>query len=182
MTTVEPGASEVLAHAFDRSPRSIAFFASRPAPIITDRFDVFVQLVIAAPMHAPVVELHLGAVLQRHRDELVGAGLGHRGGRVAVEAVQPLALVVVVVAGRVGGGKRSATTPRRGGCRLPWPRRGRTRSATRGTPEQASLRAIWSWGRFGPAIITAEPRSSSSVSENVGSSDSGVWNIPCSRA
>ena len=35
------------------SPRSTAFRASRPAPTITDGFDVFVQLVIAAITTSP---------------------------------------------------------------------------------------------------------------------------------
>src|SRR5918997_2453116 len=48
MTTFEPGASEVFTHGLLRSPRSTAFLASSPAPIITDGFDVFVQDVIAA--------------------------------------------------------------------------------------------------------------------------------------
>src|SRR5688500_16665196 len=48
VTTFDPGASEVLTHGFWARPRSTAFFASRPAPSITDGFDVFVQLVIAA--------------------------------------------------------------------------------------------------------------------------------------
>ena len=44
MTTFEPGASEVLTHGLTFSPRSTAFLASRPAPSITDGFEVFVQL------------------------------------------------------------------------------------------------------------------------------------------
>ena len=48
MTTVEPGASEVFTHGLLSRPRSTAFFASSPAPIITDGFEVLVQLVIAA--------------------------------------------------------------------------------------------------------------------------------------
>jgi hypothetical protein len=48
VTTVDPGASEVLTQGLDSKPRSTAFLASRPAPIITEGFDVFVQLVIAA--------------------------------------------------------------------------------------------------------------------------------------
>ena len=48
MTTFEPGASEVFTHGIRSRPASTAFFASRPAPTITDGFDVFVQLVIAA--------------------------------------------------------------------------------------------------------------------------------------
>ena len=48
VTTFEPGARLVFTHGFVRSPRSTAFFASRPAPIITLGFEVFVQLVMAA--------------------------------------------------------------------------------------------------------------------------------------
>src|SRR5918995_6197560 len=48
MTTLEPGASDVLTHGLTSRPRSTAALASRPAPIITDGFEVFVQLVIAA--------------------------------------------------------------------------------------------------------------------------------------
>ena len=48
MTTFDPGASDVFTHGLVASPRSTAFFASRPAATITDGFDVLVQLVIAA--------------------------------------------------------------------------------------------------------------------------------------
>src|SRR5438552_3409660 len=48
VTTFDPGARLVLTHGRLASPFSTAFFASRPAPIITLGFDVFVQLVIAA--------------------------------------------------------------------------------------------------------------------------------------
>ena len=48
MTTFEPGASEVLTHGFACRPRATALRASSPAPTITDGFEVFVQLVIAA--------------------------------------------------------------------------------------------------------------------------------------
>jgi hypothetical protein len=48
MTTFEPGASEVLTHGLTSRPRSTAFLASRPAPSMTDGFDVLVHDVIAA--------------------------------------------------------------------------------------------------------------------------------------
>src|SRR5437879_12117289 len=48
MTTFDPGASLVLTQGWDRRPRSTAFFASRPAAIITEGLDVLVQLVMAA--------------------------------------------------------------------------------------------------------------------------------------
>jgi hypothetical protein len=53
VTTFEPGASEDLTHGFRRMPRSTAFFASSPAPIITCGFEVFVQEVIAAMTTEP---------------------------------------------------------------------------------------------------------------------------------
>ncbi len=53
MTTVEPGASEVLTQGLTSRPRSTAFLASSPAPIITEGFEVFVQLVIAAMTTRP---------------------------------------------------------------------------------------------------------------------------------
>src|SRR3954471_20677258 len=48
MTTLEPGASDVLTHGFTVRPRSTAFLATRPAASITEGFDVLVQLVMAA--------------------------------------------------------------------------------------------------------------------------------------
>src|SRR5215475_14480910 len=42
-TTWEPGASDVLTHGFTVSPLATALRASRPAPTITDGFDVLVQ-------------------------------------------------------------------------------------------------------------------------------------------
>ena len=48
MTTREPGARLVFTYGLTLRPRSTAFCASRPAATITEGFDVFVQLVIAA--------------------------------------------------------------------------------------------------------------------------------------
>ena len=48
MTTFDPGASDVLTHGLTVRPRCTALRANRPAPSITDGFEVFVQLVIAA--------------------------------------------------------------------------------------------------------------------------------------
>ena len=53
MTTFGPGASLVFTHGLTARPRSTAFLASRPAPIITDGFDVFVHEVIAAITTCP---------------------------------------------------------------------------------------------------------------------------------
>src|SRR3954463_12068831 len=48
MTTRDPGASDVLTHGLVVRPLSTALRASSPAASITDGFDVFVQLVMAA--------------------------------------------------------------------------------------------------------------------------------------
>src|SRR3954471_59640 len=53
VTTFEPGARLVFTHGRRVSPASTALRASSPAPNITDGFDVFVQLVIAAITTAP---------------------------------------------------------------------------------------------------------------------------------
>src|SRR5262245_551130 len=53
VTTRDPGARLVLTHGLRVRPRSTAFFASNPAPIMTLGFDVFVQLVIAATTTDP---------------------------------------------------------------------------------------------------------------------------------
>src|SRR3954469_6643672 len=53
MTTLEPGASDVFTHGLRCSPPSTAFFARRPAPTMTNGFDVLVQEVIAATTTAP---------------------------------------------------------------------------------------------------------------------------------
>src|SRR5271169_6525401 len=53
VTTFDPGASDVLTHGAERSPRETALRARIPAPIITEGLDVFVQLVIAAITTCP---------------------------------------------------------------------------------------------------------------------------------
>ena len=53
MTTREPGASEVLTDGSTISPRSTAFFASKPAASMTLGFEVLVQEVIAAMTTSP---------------------------------------------------------------------------------------------------------------------------------
>src|SRR5918993_5949223 len=48
MTTLDPGASEVLTHGLEVRPRSTALRASSPAASITDGLEVLVQEVMAA--------------------------------------------------------------------------------------------------------------------------------------
>ena len=49
----DPGARLVFTHGLTFNPRLTALRATRPAPIITLGFEVFVQLVIAATTTAP---------------------------------------------------------------------------------------------------------------------------------
>jgi hypothetical protein len=53
VTTFDPGAKLVLTQGRVRNPRSTAFFANSPAPIMTAGLEVFVQLVMAAITTAP---------------------------------------------------------------------------------------------------------------------------------
>ncbi len=53
VTTCDPGARLVLTQGRVLRPSSSAFFATRPAPSITDGFEVLVQLVMAAMMTSP---------------------------------------------------------------------------------------------------------------------------------
>ncbi len=59
VTTFDPGARDVLTCGGTSRPSSQAFFASNPAPIKTNGFDVFVQLVIAAITTEPFFILAL---------------------------------------------------------------------------------------------------------------------------
>src|SRR3989337_2595975 len=53
VTTFEPGARLVFTYGGTFRPRSAAFFASRPAPSITEGFEVLVQEVMAAMTNGP---------------------------------------------------------------------------------------------------------------------------------
>src|SRR4051812_38869861 len=73
VTTLDPGASDAFTHGLVPSPRSTAFFATRPAATSTDGFEVFVQLVIAAMTTEPCFSLVSDAAAA------VVAGLGPLG-------------------------------------------------------------------------------------------------------
>src|SRR5580704_17084402 len=53
MTTLDPGASEVLTHGLGARPRATARWATSPAATITWGLEVLVQLVMAATTTAP---------------------------------------------------------------------------------------------------------------------------------
>src|SRR5438067_9523127 len=53
MTTLDPGASDVLTHGLTVRPRSTAFLATSAAPTITNGLEVLVHEVMAAMTTAP---------------------------------------------------------------------------------------------------------------------------------
>src|SRR3954466_14721306 len=91
MTTFDPGASDVLTHGLLARPRSTAFLASRPAPTITNGFDVFVHDVIAATTTAPWSSSYsapsssVTRTASLGRPPSAGAALGTRGRSASVE-------------------------------------------------------------------------------------------------
>ena len=170
VTTFEPGASEVLTHGFERRPRATALRARMPAPIITDGFDVLVQLVIAAITTCPwssVVSVPsasaTGTALARAAvalpaSQFCDTRLGELGlyAETRVLSVWPgLVLAGGSLEGKLAAdaeswksysGTRPASEARNAGC--------------------ASVSEIRSCGRFGPASDgTTSPRSSSTMSE-----------------
>ncbi len=162
MTTFEPGASDVLTHGLDVRPRSTALRASRPAPIITDGFDVFVHDVIAAMTTWPwsssvsVPSASVSGTISETRSATCAppvpapAGSGWRSWDES-----PL------VAGGSDAGNDSSDPSSASVCA------GSTRSSSASRNEPLdSVSETRSCGRFGPASDgTTSPRSSSSVSE-----------------
>ena len=59
MTTLDPGAKLVFTQGLISRPRSTAFFASSPAPSMSEGLDVLVQLVMAAMTTAPLARSKL---------------------------------------------------------------------------------------------------------------------------
>src|SRR2546428_10555090 len=159
VTTFEPGARLVFTHGCDLRPFSTAFFATRPAAIITDGFDVLVQLVIAA------VTTDAWRSLQCTPAGWRSTWVRCRGGVSAAVATCPPAASQgpEFTAGAIGdeGLTRAGSAS--------WKFRGRSRSDTR------------SCGRRGPARLgSTVERSSERVSEYTGSVVVPEWNRPCS--
>src|SRR4029453_6862718 len=103
MTTLDPGAREVLTHGLEVRPRSTALRASSPAASITDGVGGLGQLGGGAGTHGPwvgeggrapmaVAQVEAGAVLQGARDPLAGPAAGP--GRVGLEPARRLLVVV----------------------------------------------------------------------------------------
>src|SRR6266542_3038462 len=167
MTTLEPGASEVLTHGLAWSPRSPAFLASTPAAIITEGLEVLVQLVMAAITTSPWSRSkwvpsarRTGTVALGRPLTPVGSGSNHPG------AGSPLACTA---GGSLAGndsadassGPATPGTPGTVGTEG-----GSISSSARRKAGLASLRATRSCGRLGPARLgTTVERSSSTRPE-----------------
>ena len=141
VTTREPGAIVVFTYGFTDNPRSTAFFASRPAAIMTDGFDVFVHDVIAAITTEPSV---------------IPPSAGERCAALAVAGVAS----ATIVAGASFTGFGPSVWP---GRVMPVVGFGPTNDChTIGSSTR-------SCGRFGPATLgRTVARSSSIISSNVG--------------
>ena len=174
MTTVDPGASEVFTHGLRSRPRSTALRASSPAPIITDGFDVLVQLVIAAITTRPwssstsspsssftmIGSASCSAIAARLSPSPRGSNTRGR----------PASPSWSSAGGSEAGNDSSIASSRE----LPSASAASGSNSARDSMNAgfASASAILSWGRFGPAIDGSTlPRSKSSVSVKVGSSE-----------
>src|SRR3546814_4420849 len=90
MTTLEPGASDVFTQGLVLSPASTALLASSPAPSITDGFDVFVQLVMAAMATSPWSRSWVWPSASVTGTDMCGrSGPSGAGGRPAVSSGSP---------------------------------------------------------------------------------------------
>ncbi len=150
MTTFEPGARLVFTHGRRVSPRSTAFFASSPAPSMTDGFEVLVQLVIAAITTAPWSS-------SNSVPSAIVTGAGAHGGSAAAEWCWWLGLPgrppdSAGVAGGSLAGKDSAelssSEPFSGSCSTASPI---SSPSSERKSDAASVSATRSWGRRGPA-------------------------------
>src|SRR5437016_7616105 len=148
---MEPGASDVFTQAGTCNPRSTAFFASNPAAIITDGFEVFVQLVIAAITTEPSLTWSVR-------------------GRCATAAVSGVAVATIVCAASLTFFGPSVS-----------PGRGRPVVGFGPVNESQIIgKSTRSCGRFGPETDgRTDPRSTSMSSSNVGVGSPSERNMPC---
>ena len=176
---MEPGASEVFTHGLGFRPRAAALRASRPAPIITDGFDVFVHEVMAAITTCPwsssvsvpsasvtgVVAETRSAIWTPPVSEPAASPRSSGGCAASCGAVGSLAGNV----SSSGSSHESAS--------------GTKPSSDMRNDALDSVSETRSCGRLGPAREgTTSARSSSSVSEYVGVSERSSCQRPCALA
>src|SRR5215217_9557997 len=158
MTTLEPGASDVLTQGFRSRPRSTAFLARRPAASMTEGLEVFVQLVIAAITTDPWSSTSAASSSMTARLDGDSGEPSPQTPTAAGPSLEPLA---ASLPGRlVPAGNRLG--------KASWNER------------RASESRIRSWGRRGPAMLgSTVQRSRARVSVNTGSGDLADWKTPC---
>src|SRR6266536_366846 len=151
MTTLEPGASEVLTHGLAWSPRSTAFLASSPAAIITEGLEVLVQLVMAAITTCPWSRSkwapsarRTGTVALGRPLTPVGSGSNHPGAGSPLACTAGGSLAGNDSADASSGPATPGTVGTEGGS---------ISSSARRKAGLASLRATRSCGRLGPARL-----------------------------
>src|SRR4029077_12048652 len=158
--------SEVLTQAGTCSPRSTAFLASKPAAIITEGFEVLVQLVMAAITTLPL----------RKAFFTPGGTCSSCG-----ESSTPTAVLPPSCSQRVS--PLALTAAEAADCEIALAATGLIsdgRDARNDSPAWDS--ATRSWGRFGPARLgSTVERSSASNSEYSASGVFSSWKSPCSR-
>ena len=172
MTTREPGARLLFTQGLVSSPRSTAFLARSPAPIITDGFEVLVQLVIAAITTAPSCS---EMSLPSSTPETTGGASGSTPGVPRLGPVLADGHAGAALADPAGVGALRQLLPRRGN--------GGAHEAGRFTMKfrLSSTSGTRSCGRRGPARLgVMVERSSSSVVLKTGSGVASVRKRPCS--
>src|SRR4051794_32555942 len=179
MTTLEPGAIVVLTQGLVVRPLSTALRASRPAASITDGFDVFVQLVMAAMTTWPWSMLNDEPSRSATGATFLGRPLVAGSSGPAVGSGRPAwsPSPSVVDGGSLAGNDSSeaSSTVSASGSGSDFSSAG----ANKALDWSSGTR---SWGRAGPARLgTIVDRSSSSVSVNMGSR-LGSCQRPCSLA
>src|SRR6478736_4666014 len=168
MTTLDPGAREVLTHGAEARPLSTAFLASSAAASMTEGLEVLVQLVIEAIATMPWSSSWPPA----------SATVTGREDRVEPSPVRAGAEPPLAGLSGVGGSLAGKLSPRTSS-----PSRCSTYSgSTLRKDVLASVSAMRSCGRFGPAMEgTTVERSSSRYSEYFGSTVASCHR-PCAVA
>ena len=181
MTTVEPGASEVFTQGLRSRPRSTALRASRPAPTITEGFEVLVQLVIAAITTRPWSS---GKDVPSSRVTSIASSLPRAARAVEEPRIAGRGLPRSSSWSSAGGSEAGKDSSMASSTPLPsWaPASGSNSSIASRKASLASERDPVLGALGAGDARTTSPRSSSRLAVKTGSWPNSSWNIPCSRA
>ncbi len=181
MTTLEPGASEVLTQGLRVRPRARALRATSPAAIITSGFEVLVQLVMAAMTTDPWVRG------KRVPSSSTGTTSWARAPTPTSSHPQPLGgqVSLAVLTASVMPVALSPPSPAQRLTPTDWAGTGLSKVSVSSLCHWAFMlrRSTRSCGRLGPASEgTTLDRSSSTTELNTGSGVDGSQKKPASRA